>query len=290
MKTRIQIGEFARLVGITVKTVLHYHKIGLLAEPERSPAGYRLYGPQELNRIQIIKRLKSLGLSLEQIKGIIGEPEKRKSMRSVLESLQSELTCQIEILQKRAKRIQKLLDDETVNLIEAQDDPPTFRMMVDVVGTEHYKNHPEIMEQERRIAGVLDDYEWGLDHQQLYREVAEYLQSHPEHFQLLAECNERVAAIMDLPEDAPEIEQLAGDTVAILAGIPIFEELFRKNPAPNPFEPLINEMLNGLMTPAQARYCRLCQQYFEDRWGEKEGDESAKDIEEQRHPTGRIFR
>lgn len=54
MKSRIQIGEFVRLTGITVKTVLHYHKIGLLAEPMRSPGGYRLYGPAELNRMQAI--------------------------------------------------------------------------------------------------------------------------------------------------------------------------------------------------------------------------------------------
>lgn len=267
MKSQIQIGEFARLAGITVKTVLHYHKIGLMAEPERSSGGYRLYGPQELSRMQIIKRLKSLGLSLDQIRKVMGEPEDNKSMRSVLESLHNELLTQIDVLQKRIDKIRNLLNEERLNLIEAHDDPPTFRMMVDIVGTEHYKNHPEIMEQERRIAAVLDDYEWGLDHQHFYREVAEYLQSNPQFYQLLVACNERVAAITDLPEDAPEVERLARDTVAILKEIPMFEELFKKKGPQNPFEPLINEMLNGLMTPAQVRYCRLCQQYVEAQFG-----------------------
>ncbi|HWP97741.1 MAG TPA: MerR family transcriptional regulator [Syntrophomonadaceae bacterium] len=267
MKSRIQIGEFARLTGITVKTVLHYHKIGLMAEPERSPGGYRLYGPQELNRMQMIKRLKSLGLSLDQIKGIIGEPEDNKSMRSVLESLHNELLVQIEVLQKRVEKIRNLLNEETLNLIEAHDDPPTFRMMTEKGWTEQYKNHPELMEQERQILAVLDDFEWGLDHQDIYREMAEYFQSHPQHYQLLMDCNERLAAIADLPEDAPEVEELARDSIAILKGIPLFEELFKKKGPQNPFEPLINEMLNGLMTPAQVRYCRLCQQYVEDQWG-----------------------
>lgn len=47
MQVHLKIGEFAKLSSVTVKTILYYHKIGLLGEPVRSPAGYRLYGLEE---------------------------------------------------------------------------------------------------------------------------------------------------------------------------------------------------------------------------------------------------
>lgn len=43
MRERLRIGEAARLVGVTPKTVRHYEKIGLLPKAERSESGYRLY-------------------------------------------------------------------------------------------------------------------------------------------------------------------------------------------------------------------------------------------------------
>jgi hypothetical protein len=41
LRERLRIGEIARLVGVTTKTVRHYEKVGLLGEPERSGSGYR---------------------------------------------------------------------------------------------------------------------------------------------------------------------------------------------------------------------------------------------------------
>lgn len=73
MENRIKIGDFIKLTGSTLKTIIYYHKIGLLPEPHRSAAGYRLYGPEELNRMRLIKRLKSLGLDLHRIKEVIGD-------------------------------------------------------------------------------------------------------------------------------------------------------------------------------------------------------------------------
>jgi DNA-binding transcriptional MerR regulator len=48
----LRIGEVARLVGVTTKTGRHYEKVGLLGEPERSEAGFRLYTADDLLRLQ----------------------------------------------------------------------------------------------------------------------------------------------------------------------------------------------------------------------------------------------
>lgn len=59
--------EIARLAGVTVRTLRHYHALGLLAEPPRSENGYREYGPEDLVTLLRIKRLASLGFSLGQV-------------------------------------------------------------------------------------------------------------------------------------------------------------------------------------------------------------------------------
>ena len=59
----LTIGELARLAGVTPKAIRHYHKVGLLREPERSEAGYRLYGAEDLLRLGRVRRLAGLGLS-----------------------------------------------------------------------------------------------------------------------------------------------------------------------------------------------------------------------------------
>ncbi len=84
---KLKSGDFIKLTGSTLKTINYYHKIGLLPKPERSAAGYRLYGPADLNRMRFIKHLKSLGLDLKQIKIIVGDLSNPKSSREVLESL-----------------------------------------------------------------------------------------------------------------------------------------------------------------------------------------------------------
>jgi len=89
VKTRIKISNFVKLTGSTLKTIIYYHKIGLLLEPERSPGGYRLYGAGELTRMQLIKHLKSLGLDLKRIKEILGDKHNDKTLREVLESLRN---------------------------------------------------------------------------------------------------------------------------------------------------------------------------------------------------------
>ncbi len=81
MENRVKISDFAKLTGTTLKTIFYYHKIGLLQEPERSPGGYRLYGPVELSRMRLIKRFKSLGMDLTRIKEILGDIQNKRTLR-----------------------------------------------------------------------------------------------------------------------------------------------------------------------------------------------------------------
>lgn len=59
--------ELAELAGTTVNTIRHYHRLGLLEEPERRHNGYKQYGNRELARLLSIRRLVELGVPLARI-------------------------------------------------------------------------------------------------------------------------------------------------------------------------------------------------------------------------------
>ena len=65
-----QAQEFARLAGVTVRTLHHYDRLGLL-KPRRTEAGYRLYRERDMGRLEQIVALKFIGLPLKQIKALL---------------------------------------------------------------------------------------------------------------------------------------------------------------------------------------------------------------------------
>lgn len=64
----------ARLSGVTTRTLRHYDKIGLLKPAEKNPAGYRIYGPFQVDSLQQILFYRELGFSLEEVRQIISQP------------------------------------------------------------------------------------------------------------------------------------------------------------------------------------------------------------------------
>lgn len=73
----MKIGEFAKRSGVTVKTLLHYDKIGLLQPSLKTQAGYRIYCDEDFIKLQQIITLKFIGLSLEEIKQLINEKNQK---------------------------------------------------------------------------------------------------------------------------------------------------------------------------------------------------------------------
>src|SRR5690625_6047761 len=63
----MRIGEVAQASGTTAKTLRYYEDVGLLPDPDRSPAGYRDYGPEVLDRLHFIRRGQAAGLTLAQL-------------------------------------------------------------------------------------------------------------------------------------------------------------------------------------------------------------------------------
>ena len=67
--TPMTIGQVAKLAGVGVETIRFYEREGRLIKPKRKQSGYRLFGPEVVNRIKFIKSVKDLGFSLKEIRG-----------------------------------------------------------------------------------------------------------------------------------------------------------------------------------------------------------------------------
>ena len=100
--------ELAELAGTTVNTIRHYHRLGLLDEPERRYNGYKQYQVPHLVRLLRIRRLADLGVPLSQI-GPAGTSD--DSMPDALRTLDAELAASIERLQRARADIAAILLD-----------------------------------------------------------------------------------------------------------------------------------------------------------------------------------
>ena len=78
-----RVGDVARLAHISVRTLHHYDEIGLLRPSAHSAAGYRLYTPEDLDRLQQVLFYRELGFSLEEIRELMADPEFDRSQALV---------------------------------------------------------------------------------------------------------------------------------------------------------------------------------------------------------------
>lgn len=108
--------ELAELAGTTVNTVRHYHRSGLLEQPERMSNGYKQYGARHLVRLLQIRRLRDIGVPLAQIEsvGFSGQ-----TPAAALLSIDADLAVSIERLQRARAEIRAILEGTTATDVPA---------------------------------------------------------------------------------------------------------------------------------------------------------------------------
>lgn len=92
-QTEFRIGEVATRAGVSVDAVRYYERLKLLPRARRTTGGFRLFGPESVERVQFIKQAQELGLTLEEIKGLLatGGAEECRRVRDLLSKKIGEL-------------------------------------------------------------------------------------------------------------------------------------------------------------------------------------------------------
>ncbi len=109
--------EVADLAGTTVNTVRHYHRSGLLEEPERMSNGYKQYRARHLVRLLQIRRLRDLGVPLAQIEAV-GVADGESPAKALL-AIDADLAATIERMQRARAEIRAILDGSTATDVPA---------------------------------------------------------------------------------------------------------------------------------------------------------------------------
>ncbi|MEV7328519.1 MerR family transcriptional regulator [Micromonospora sp. NPDC093244] len=95
---RYTIGELARRTGLSVKTLRYYADQGIVPPTDRSPAGYRRFGPDAVARLELVRTLRDLGVDLASIRRVV---DREVPLHEVAAAHAEALAVQIRVLRQR---------------------------------------------------------------------------------------------------------------------------------------------------------------------------------------------
>ena len=138
--------EVAELAGVSVRTLRHYHQVGVLPEPDRGPNNYRHYTLAHVARLLRVRRLAALGVSLDLMPRLLDDLADEQTAQ-LLDDLDHELEARIEDLSQRRNAIAQLRADQ-----RRPDLPPGLEALDGVVGP---LGSNDVVELERDASLVL---------------------------------------------------------------------------------------------------------------------------------------
>jgi DNA-binding transcriptional MerR regulator len=115
MAPSLTIGQVAKASGVAAKTIRYYEQIGVLPAPSRAASGYRLYDQPGVERLRFIRRARSLGLPLQELKALIGtlngkaQPALRARLRALVRAQLGVVTNQITELERLRLQLGRIL-------------------------------------------------------------------------------------------------------------------------------------------------------------------------------------
>ncbi|HMS77066.1 MerR family transcriptional regulator [Gordonia sp. (in: high G+C Gram-positive bacteria)] len=241
----MRIGQAAELVGVSTRTIRHYHRVGVLPEPERDPNGYRRYSLEDVIRLTRARRLTDLGLSLDVV-GEVLAASGSADLTEILDELDADLDRQdAAIARQRARLTQLRLR------LDEQGDPLQSSAAAQLA---------ELLK-DTGVVGPAADLDVDLM-SLLPEEAAAYIfqidQTRgltPERQSHLKDVYRRFDSIAGLDPDDPLVDVLADD---IVAGLP--DELKQEASRPLPAgvdelwqmsAPPLGEMITEHLAPAQ---------------------------------------
>ncbi|MGP3967240.1 MerR family transcriptional regulator [Streptomyces sp. 6N223] len=214
--------QVAELAGTTVKAVRHYHKVGLLDEPERGDNGYKHYGVAHLVRLLRIKRLADLGAPLSRI-AALGDFDEHPE--EAFRALDAELAVTIERLQRDRAELALILRQRapidlppefapvTTHLSEA--DRSLMVVLARILGPTTLDAWREALRDLRRdpVIDQFDELPAGAD-ERTRHDLAERLTPHAQA--VLAKHPGLWDVGPDAPRDAKSVARIVGQAIADL--------------------------------------------------------------------------
>ena len=113
----MQIGEVAERTGLSLRTIRYYGEVGLVTPSARTAGGFRLYGEDDVERLHLVKRMKPLEFSLEEMRALLdlldganeagdNDPERDPSVVEQLQMYREAVESRCEALREQLAQAQ----------------------------------------------------------------------------------------------------------------------------------------------------------------------------------------
>jgi DNA-binding transcriptional MerR regulator len=194
----LTISQLAATAGVTVRTVRHYHQVGLLAEPGRDASGYRRYGAQAAVDLIRIRTLADAGVPLARIAALL--PAQPADFAAALTEIDAELARRIDRLTEHRRRIAELAGGERLVL------PPEVIAVLDRMRELGVSERTVRLERDARILIHVQDPD--ATARWVHETNANF--DNPERTRLYLACDQAV----DWEPDDPRLDRLIDDLAA----------------------------------------------------------------------------
>jgi DNA-binding transcriptional MerR regulator len=202
----MRIGELAEAVGVTTRTVRHYHHLGLLPEPERRANGYRDYTLRHAVVLARIRRLTELGLGLAEVRDVLAD-DAGKDLVEVLTELDEDLARQEAAIRERRARLRALLEADELPA-EGPVSPELAALFAGIPAA-----GSPMAAKDREVLAMLDTTAPPEERERLLAALSSALDS-PEAVARAREAYALMDWLADADPDDPRVEEAARSLVA----------------------------------------------------------------------------
>lgn len=207
----MRIGELAALVGVTTRTVRHYHRIGLLPEPDRRLNGYREYGLRDAVELARVRRLVELGLSLEEVRDALGD-DAGKDLYEVVAELDADLARREQDIRQRRARLAELMKRAQAGGLPSQGPVSTeLAEIFEAMGrtsADREGPEPAAAAKDRELLALLEAIQ-GQEYRAWLSALTGALSDDPEAMARAYDIYARLDEVADADLDDPRIDELA---------------------------------------------------------------------------------
>ncbi|MGW1599182.1 MerR family transcriptional regulator [Streptomyces sp. NPDC002343] len=122
--TYLQIGEVAARTELSLRTIRHYEETGLVVPSARSRGGFRLYTETDVERLMVVRRMKPLGFSLEQMRDLLDATDRLDACPAPAGAEREALLARVRHYERAAA---EQIDALRIRLLRAEDFARTLR-------------------------------------------------------------------------------------------------------------------------------------------------------------------
>jgi MerR family transcriptional regulator, thiopeptide resistance regulator len=201
-----KVGDLSKRTGLSIRTLHYYDEIGLLSPSHRTESGYRVYGKQDIIRLQQIITLKQIGFSLEDVRSCLDNGD--RAFAEMVQLHVAKVRKQIELSQQLLQRLESI--EQTAAKLDAVPVEEVLQIIqvMDILENYYSPEQLETLKQRQELLGEEGMQQAQIDWEDLIAQFQAAMEqgTDPASEVVQALVRRRQALIQEFTGGDPEIE------------------------------------------------------------------------------------